>query len=153
MRSLRQSWSENQGAGACSRKSGDCYIYHELLGHDLAHQVLRTQMHKCFSAPCLPEIDHSQTYAVKNVLQKPISISLIQWPGAGKTATSTSIVDHLAKIMSAKLPSARCRTWLSTSTEETGFMSGYEYKSWDGMTDLDDRKSQYVETQSGMAAF
>ncbi|KAG1863643.1 hypothetical protein DFJ58DRAFT_725066 [Suillus subalutaceus] len=128
--------------GACSRKSGDCYIYHELLGHDLAHQVLRTQMPKCFSAPCLPEFDHSQMYAVKNVLQKPISISLIQWPGAGKTATSTSIVDHLAKIMSVKLPSV-----------EHGYRPAPRRPSWDGMTDLDDRKSQYVETQSGMTAF
>ncbi|KAG2031600.1 hypothetical protein BDR03DRAFT_972122 [Suillus americanus] len=73
-------------------------------------------MHKCFSAPCLPVFDHPQTYAVKNVLQKPIS--LIQVPGAGKTATSTSIIDHVAKIMSVKLPSACHRTRLSTSTEK-----------------------------------
>ena len=54
-------------------------------------------MPKRFSAPGLPELNHSQMYAVKSVLQKPIS--LIQGPpGTGKTVTSASIVYHLAKM-------------------------------------------------------
>ena len=48
--------------------------YHKLLGHELEPQVLRTQMPKRFSAPGLPELNHSQMYAVKSVLQKPISL-------------------------------------------------------------------------------
>ena len=54
-------------------------------------------MPKRFSAPGLPELNHSQMYAVKSILQKPIS--LIQGPpGTGKTVTSASIVYHLAKM-------------------------------------------------------
>ena len=49
------------------------------------------------SAPNLPDLNHSQLYAVKSVLQKPLS--LIQGPpGAGKTVTSASVVFHLAKM-------------------------------------------------------
>jgi regulator of nonsense transcripts 1 len=54
-------------------------------------------MPKRFSAPNLPELNHSQMAAVKEVLQKPLS--LIQGPpGTGKTVTSASIVYHLAKM-------------------------------------------------------
>jgi regulator of nonsense transcripts 1 len=75
----------------------DLEQYHKLLGHELEPQSLRTQMPKRFSAPGLPELNHSQMYAVKSVLQKPIS--LIQGPpGTGKTVTSASIVYHLAKM-------------------------------------------------------
>ncbi|KAF5388908.1 hypothetical protein D9757_005076 [Collybiopsis confluens] len=82
---------------AVDEKSVSGYIYHTLLGHDLEPQTLRTQMPKRFSAPGLPELNHSQMYAVKSVLQKPIS--LIQGPpGTGKTVTSASIVYHLAKM-------------------------------------------------------
>ncbi len=79
------------------RHSRACMQYHKLLGHELEPQVLRTQMPKRFSAPGLPELNHSQMYAVKSVLQKPLS--LIQGPpGTGKTVTSASIVYHLAKM-------------------------------------------------------
>ncbi|KAG8760807.1 hypothetical protein FRC14_001835 [Serendipita sp. 396] len=82
---------------AIDEKSVSGYIYHKLLGHELEPQVLRTVMPKRFSAPGLPELNHSQMYAVKSVLQKPIS--LIQGPpGTGKTVTSASIVYHLAKM-------------------------------------------------------
>lgn len=71
--------------------------YHKLLGHELEPQVLRTQMPKRFSAPGLPELNHSPMYAVKSVLQKPIS--LIQGPpGTGKTVRSASTVYHPAKM-------------------------------------------------------
>lgn len=73
------------------------YIYHRLLGHEVEPQVLKTQMPKKFTAPGLPELNHSQVYAVRSVLQKPIS--LIQGPpGTGKTVTSATIVYHLAKM-------------------------------------------------------
>ncbi|KAL1915089.1 uncharacterized protein VTP21DRAFT_7570 [Calcarisporiella thermophila] len=73
------------------------YIYHRLLGHEVEPQVLKTQMPKRFSAPNLPELNHSQVYAVKSVLQRPLS--LIQGPpGTGKTVTSATIVYHLAKM-------------------------------------------------------
>ncbi|CAG8816033.1 14361_t:CDS:2, partial [Cetraspora pellucida] len=50
-----------------------------------------------FSAPNLPELNHSQVYAVKSILQKPLS--LIQGPSrTGKTITSATIVYYLAKM-------------------------------------------------------
>ncbi|KAF9014134.1 ATP dependent helicase [Cyathus striatus] len=82
---------------AVDEKSVSGYIYHKLLGHEIEPQSLRTQMPKRFAAPGLPELNHSQMYAVKSVLQKPLS--LIQGPpGTGKTVTSASIVYHLAKM-------------------------------------------------------
>src|SRR3954453_5645074 len=55
-----------------------------------------------FSAPNLPELNHSQVYAVKSVLQK--HLSLIQGPpGTGKTVTSATIVYHLAKMNSGQV--------------------------------------------------
>ncbi|KAF9261446.1 ATP dependent helicase [Marasmius fiardii PR-910] len=82
---------------AVDEKSVSGYIYHKLLGHELEPQTLRTQMPKRWSAPGLPELNHSQMFAVKSVLQKPIS--LIQGPpGTGKTVTSAAIVYHLAKM-------------------------------------------------------
>lgn len=72
------------------------YIYHKLLGHEVEEQNVKCTLPKRFSAPGLPELNHSQVYAVKTVLQRPLS--LIQGPpGTGKTVTSASIVYHLAK--------------------------------------------------------
>ncbi|XP_031564537.1 regulator of nonsense transcripts 1-like [Actinia tenebrosa] len=72
------------------------YVYHKLLGHDVEEQMVKCQLPKRFSAPGLPELNHSQVYAVKTVLQRPLS--LIQGPpGTGKTVTSATIVYHLAK--------------------------------------------------------
>ncbi|GAO50427.1 hypothetical protein G7K_4553-t1 [Saitoella complicata NRRL Y-17804] len=82
---------------AVNETSVSGYIYHKLLGHEVAQQVLKTQMPKRFSAPNLPELNVSQVHAVKSVLQKPLS--LIQGPpGTGKTVTSATIVYHLAKM-------------------------------------------------------
>ncbi|KAK4697556.1 regulator of nonsense transcripts 1, partial [Phenoliferia sp. Uapishka_3] len=83
---------------AVDEQSVSGYIYHKLMGHDAAPpQVLRAQMPKRVSAPTLPDLNHSQIYAVKSVLQKPLS--LIQGPpGTGKTVTSASIVYHLSKM-------------------------------------------------------
>jgi len=72
------------------------YIYHRLLGHDVESQTIRVNLPKRFSAPGLPELNHSQVFAVKTVLQK--SLTLIQGPpGTGKTVTSASIVYQLVQ--------------------------------------------------------
>ncbi|CAL9164433.1 regulator of nonsense transcripts 1 homolog isoform X1 [Musa acuminata AAA Group] len=72
------------------------YLYHHLLGHEVEHQVVRNVLPRRFGAPGLPELNASQVFAVKSVLQKPIS--LIQGPpGTGKTVTSAAIVYHMAK--------------------------------------------------------
>ncbi len=52
------------------------YIYHRLLGHEVEPQVVKVTLPKRFSAPGLPELNHSQVFAVKSVLQK--SLTLIQ---------------------------------------------------------------------------
>ncbi|KAJ3147016.1 hypothetical protein HDU89_005824 [Geranomyces variabilis] len=81
---------------AVDTNSVSAYIYHRLLGHDVEPQTLKITMPKRFTAPNLPDLNHSQVFAVKSVLQKPLS--LIQGPpGTGKTVTSATIVYHLAK--------------------------------------------------------
>lgn len=73
------------------------YIFHRLLGHEVAAGPMKTAMPKKFSVPGLPELNGSQVSAVKSVLQKPLS--LIQGPpGTGKTVTSATIIYHLAKL-------------------------------------------------------
>ncbi|KAJ1031856.1 hypothetical protein NDA13_002242 [Ustilago tritici] len=82
---------------AVDEQSLSGYIYHKLLGHEIESATLRTTMPKRFSAPGLPELNHSQVNAVKSVLQKPLS--LIQGPpGTGKTVTSATIVYQLSKM-------------------------------------------------------
>lgn len=72
------------------------YIYHRLLGHEVEQPPMRVALPRRFGAPGLPELNHSQVFAVKTVLQKALSI--VQGPpGTGKTVTSASIVYHLAK--------------------------------------------------------
>jgi regulator of nonsense transcripts 1 len=72
------------------------YLYHRFLGHEVEEQTFRITLPKRFSAPGLPELNHSQVAAVKSVLQKPLS--LIQGPpGTGKTVTSASTVYQLVK--------------------------------------------------------
>jgi len=73
------------------------YIFHKLLGHEVAAGAMKIQMPKKFSVPGLPELNNSQINAVKSVLQKPLS--LIQGPpGTGKTVTSATVIYHLAKV-------------------------------------------------------
>lgn len=50
------------------------YIYHKLLGHEFEDVVSKTALPKRFSAPGLPELNHSQVYAVKTVLQRHLSL-------------------------------------------------------------------------------
>lgn len=78
------------------------HLYHKILGSATENQTVRVNLPKRFSAPGLPELNHSQVSAVKNVLQKPLS--LIQGPpGTGKTVTSATIVYHLAKLNQAQV--------------------------------------------------
>ena len=73
------------------------YIFHRLLGHEVAAAPMKSQLPRKFSVPGLPELNGSQINAVKSVLQKPLS--LIQGPpGTGKTVTSATIIYHLAKV-------------------------------------------------------
>jgi regulator of nonsense transcripts 1 len=50
------------------------YIFHRLLGHEVAAAPMKTQMPKKYSVPGLPELNSSQISAVKSVLQKPLSL-------------------------------------------------------------------------------
>ncbi|KAJ5291677.1 hypothetical protein N7478_000928 [Penicillium angulare] len=73
------------------------YIFHRLLGHEVAAAPMKTQIPKKFSVPGLPDLNGSQINAVKSVLQRPLS--LIQGPpGTGKTVTSATIIYHLARL-------------------------------------------------------
>ncbi|CAH8444287.1 unnamed protein product [Dicrocoelium dendriticum] len=78
------------------------YIFYRLLGQEMDDMVLKCNLPKRYSAPNLPELNHSQVFAVKTVLQRPLS--LIQGPpGTGKTVTSASIVYHLNQIHQKKV--------------------------------------------------
>lgn len=81
---------------AIDENSVSAYIYHKLLGHEVEDMIMKANLPKRFSVPGLPELNHSQVFAVKTVLQR--HLSLIQGPpGTGKTVTSATIVYHLAK--------------------------------------------------------
>lgn len=72
------------------------YIYAALMGHQVAMEPLRAAIPRSLSAPGLPALNHSQSNAVRMVLQRPLS--LIQGPpGTGKTVTSATLVYHLAR--------------------------------------------------------
>ena len=45
---------------AVDEVSVSAYIYHRLLGHETDDQTLKTNLPKRFSAPGLPELNHSQ---------------------------------------------------------------------------------------------
>ena len=80
---------------AIDESSVSSFIYHRLLGHDVDPQLIKNSIPKDVKAPNLPDLNPSQIYAVKSVLQSPLS--LIQGPpGTGKTVTSATIVYHLA---------------------------------------------------------
>lgn len=78
------------------------YIFHRLLGHEVAAAPMKQQLPRKFSVPGLPELNSSQINAVKTVIQKPLS--LIQGPpGTGKTVTSATIIYHLSKLMGGQV--------------------------------------------------
>ncbi|KIH86774.1 regulator of nonsense transcripts 1 [Sporothrix brasiliensis 5110] len=78
------------------------YIFHKLLGHEVAVAPMKTTLPKKFTAPALPELNGSQISAIKAVLSTPLS--LIQGPpGTGKTVTSATIIYHLAKLNNSQV--------------------------------------------------
>ncbi|KAF1815664.1 P-loop containing nucleoside triphosphate hydrolase protein [Eremomyces bilateralis CBS 781.70] len=68
------------------------YIFHRLLGHEVAAAPMKTQLPRKFSVPGLPELNGSQINAVKS---GP--------PGTGKTVTSATVIYHLAKMTSGQV--------------------------------------------------
>ncbi|XP_065216134.1 regulator of nonsense transcripts 1-like isoform X2 [Planococcus citri] len=75
------------------------YIFYRLLGHDIDDVVFRSHTSKHYSAPNLPELNSSQKYAVKQAIQRPLSL-IKGPPGTGKTVTSATIVYQLVKLNS-----------------------------------------------------
>uniref|UniRef100_A0A0V0J7I1 Regulator of nonsense transcripts 1 n=1 Tax=Schistocephalus solidus TaxID=70667 RepID=A0A0V0J7I1_SCHSO len=99
------------------------YIFYRILGHEMDDMVLKCNLPKRYSAPGLPELNHSQVFAVKTVLQRPLS--LIQGPpGTGKTVTSATIVYHLSQIHQKKVlvvaPSNTAVDQLCEKIDQTG---------------------------------
>jgi regulator of nonsense transcripts 1 len=87
---------------AVDEQSVSGYIFHKLLGHEVALVPVKNQLPKKFTAPGLPDLNHSQVTAIKTVLSNPLS--LIQGPpGTGKTVTSATIIYHLAKQSSSQV--------------------------------------------------
>lgn len=87
---------------ALDNKSVSAYIYHKLLGKEVVPIEFDIKLPKIFSIPKLAELNVSQANAVRNVLQRPLS--LIQGPpGTGKTVTSATIVYHLSKMNTGKI--------------------------------------------------
>lgn len=78
------------------------YIFHKLLGHEVAVAPMKTQLPRNFHVPGLPELNPRQITAIKTVLSTPLS--LIQGPpGTGKTVTSATIIYHLAKMNNSQV--------------------------------------------------
>ena len=50
------------------------FLYHKLLGHEVENMVIKSNLPKRFSAPNLPELNHSQVSAVRMVLTRPLSL-------------------------------------------------------------------------------
>ena len=72
------------------------YLFHKLLGNEVQVKDMRCNLPKRMNAPHLPDLNESQSEAVKAVLQTPLS--LIQGPpGTGKTVTSATIIWQLVK--------------------------------------------------------
>ncbi len=99
------------------------YISYRILGREMDEMVLKCNLPKRYSAPGLPELNHSQVFAVKTVLQRPLS--LIQGPpGTGKTVTSATIVYHLSQIHQKKVlvvaPSNTAVDQLCEKIDQTG---------------------------------
>ncbi|QLG72644.1 hypothetical protein HG535_0D03520 [Zygotorulaspora mrakii] len=82
---------------AVDKKSVSGFLYYKILGHEIVDIDFNVPLPKEFSIPAFAQLNASQSYAVENALQKPLS--LIQGPpGTGKTVTSATIVYHLSKL-------------------------------------------------------
>jgi regulator of nonsense transcripts 1 len=81
------------------------YLYHKIMGHEIAPELIAQASQKRVTAPGLPELNHSQTHAIKTALERPLA--LIQGPpGTGKTVVSASLVYHL--VSAGKTPVLVC---------------------------------------------
>ena len=64
------------------------YLYHRLLGHEVEPQLLRVALPKRYSAPNLPELNHSQVWRLLiprcrflfPVVPDPPLVSVLLWP-------------------------------------------------------------------------
>ncbi|KAG7195863.1 ATP-dependent RNA helicase [Scheffersomyces spartinae] len=87
---------------AVDEESVSSYIYHKLLGHDVAPIEFDTRIPPQVALPLITELNQSQLNAVKLALQRPLS--LIQGPpGTGKTVTSATILYHLSHLHKSTL--------------------------------------------------
>ncbi len=87
---------------AIDESSVSGYIYHKLLGHEVDDIVMKVSLPKRFSVPGLPELNHSQVYAVKTVLQRPLS--LIQVLEAILQVLTSSILIHFLRYRGRQVP-------------------------------------------------
>lgn len=82
---------------ALSLKLTSSYIYHKLLGHEVAPVEFDLKFPKRLSHPAIGELNPSQVNAVRSALVQPLT--LIQGPpGTGKTVTSATIIYHLLRV-------------------------------------------------------
>ncbi|WFD17829.1 ATP-dependent RNA helicase [Malassezia caprae] len=78
------------------------FLRKKLLGFPTGSEQVQFQEPKRYTAPGLPDLNHSQVAAIKYVLSKPLS--LIQGPpGTGKTVTSATLVYHLTQMTKGKV--------------------------------------------------
>jgi len=65
---------------AVDEASVSAYIYHRLLGHEVEEQSLKINLPKRFSAPGLPELNHSQVGLLDRIPRivqtKPLALSI-----------------------------------------------------------------------------
>ncbi|WFD33302.1 ATP-dependent RNA helicase [Malassezia cuniculi] len=84
---------------AVGDKGMSAYIRRCILGNVIPDTKVSMKTPSSFSAPGLPEPNHSQIFAIKSVLSR--QLSLIQGPpGTGKTVTSATIVYQLCRMNS-----------------------------------------------------
>lgn len=88
------------------------YLYHKMLGHASEAQNFRFVPPKRFSAPGLPELNHSQVSAVKSVLQKPLSLMYVVVVGIVVIIICLLVKDHRALVKQSLLPHW-CSIWPS----------------------------------------
>ena len=69
------------------------FLYHSLLGHTVEQKPLNIPPPKRWSAPGLPELNHSQQEAVRAVLSRPLS--LIQVSAARAALLLRPLLDPL----------------------------------------------------------
>ena len=100
-------------------------LYHLMIGRavDLAQLTVKFNLPKTYNVPNLPNLNHSQIYAVRKALTSPLC--LIQGPpGTGKTLTSATIVYHMAKANQGQVlvcaPSNIAADQLASKIHETG---------------------------------